>query len=155
MLQVICKYFCAKLGSDLNVCLVGGCVLATGRGENVQKIQFREYPVSLIKPELGISAKEGYQKYAELKNKVINNNTKKMQEFLNEDKDIRPLLSNDLELAVFNCYEPLQKIKFANPAAIMSGSGSTYFVLDEKINPVADFWVMNGLKTISTGCEII
>ncbi len=146
---------CAKLGSDLNVCLEGGCVLAIGRGEKVQKVQFREYPVSLIKPELGISAKEGYQKYAELKNKVQNDNTHKMIEFLNENKDIRPLLYNDLETAVYNGYEQLQKIKKANPNSIMSGSGSTYFVLDEKINPVEDYWVSSGHKTISTGCEII
>lgn len=146
---------CAKLGSDLNVCLEGGCVLAVGRGERVQKVQFREYPVSLIKPELGISAKEGYQKYAELKNKVQNDNTHKMIEFLNENKDIRPLLYNDLETAVYNDYEPLQKIKKANPNSIMSGSGSTYFVLDEKINPVENYWVSSGHKTISTGCEII
>ena len=146
---------CAKLGSDLNVCLEGGCVLATGRGENVQKVQFREYPVSLIKPELGISAKEGYQKYAELENKPQNDNTHKMLEFLKEDKDIRPLLYNDLETAVFNCYEPLRKIKSANPNSIMSGSGSTYFILDEKINLFENYWFKEGLKTIPTGCEII
>lgn len=146
---------CAKLGSDLNVCLEGGCVLAVGRGEKVQKVQFREYPVSLIKPELGISAKEGYQKYAELKNKVQNDNTHKMIEFLNENKDIRPLLYNDLEVAVYNDYEQLQKIKKANTNSIMSGSGSTYFVLDEKINPVENYWISSGHKTIPTGCEII
>lgn len=146
---------CAKLGSDLNVCLEGGCVLAVGRGEKVQKVQFREYPVSLIKPELGISAKEGYQKYAELKNKVQNDNTHKMIEFLNENKDIRPLLYNDLETAVYNDYEQLQKIKKANTNSIMSGSGSTYFVLDEKINPVENYWISSGHKTIPTGCEII
>ena len=29
---------CAKLGSDLNVCLEGGCTLATGRGENTSML---------------------------------------------------------------------------------------------------------------------
>ena len=41
---------CAKLGSDLNVCLEGGCLLATGRGEKIERLPFRENPVSLIKP---------------------------------------------------------------------------------------------------------
>lgn len=147
---------CAKLGSDLNVILMGGCVLANGRGENVAPLPFVEYPVSLIKPNnLGISAKEGYQKYAQLENKPKNDNTHKMIELLKKGDDVRPLLYNDLETAVYNDYEQLQKIKQANQNAIMSGSGSTYFVLDEKINTVDNYWFKEGLKTISTGCEII
>ncbi len=145
---------CAQLGSDLNVCLEGGCTLATGRGEKVIPITFREYPVSLIKPELGISAKEGYQKYAQLKNKEFKNYTDKMVTRLNNNEDIRELLYNDLEMAVFNEHEELQKIKQANPAAIMSGSGSTYFILEKTINNVENYWTKTGLKTISTGCEI-
>ncbi|MGN1125666.1 MAG: 4-(cytidine 5'-diphospho)-2-C-methyl-D-erythritol kinase [Candidatus Gastranaerophilaceae bacterium] len=147
---------CAKLGSDLNVILEGGCVLATGRGENVENLPFREYPVSLIKPNnLGISAKEGYQKYAQLENKPNNDNTHKMIELLQKGEDVRNFLYNDLETAVFSSFEQLQKIKKANPNSIMSGSGSTYFVLNEKINQVEDYWHVDGLKTIPTGCEII
>ena len=146
---------CAMLGSDLNVCLEGGCTLATGRGEKVIPLTFREYPVSLIKPNIGISAKEGYQRYAELQNKPHYNNTEKMTEALKNNDDIRPLLYNDLETAVFNYFKDLQKIKSANPNSIMSGSGSTYFVLEKTINPVEDFWIKTDLKTISTGCEII
>ena len=147
---------CAKLGSDLNVILMGGCVLAKGRGENVMALPFVEYPVSLIKPNnLGISAKEGYQKYAQLENKPQNDNTSKMIELLNKSEDVRPLLCNDLEIAVFNDYEQLQKIKSVNPNSIMSGSGSTYFVLEDKLNKVEDYWFKEGLKTIPTGCEIL
>ena len=46
---------CASLGSDLNVCLKGGCLLATSRGENVKELPVNIYPVTLIKPKnLGI-----------------------------------------------------------------------------------------------------
>ena len=107
---------CAQLGSDLNVCLEGGCTLATGRGEFVERVTFREYPVSLIKPSIGISAKEGYQKYAQMTDKPQNNFTEKVLECLNENKNIRPFLYNDLEKAVFPYYEDLQKIKNINPA---------------------------------------
>ena len=72
-----------------------------------------------------------------------------------QKKVIKPLLYNDLETAVFNHFKDLQKIKFANKNSIMSGSGSTYFVLEKTINPVEDFWVKTDLKTIPTGCEII
>lgn len=147
---------CAQLGSDLNVILMGGCVLAKGRGESVQHLNFVEYPVSLIKPDnLGISAKEGYQKYAQLENKPKNDNTSKMIKCLENNDDIRPLLYNDLETAVFNDYEQLQKIKMANPNSIMSGSGSTYFVLSDKLNKVDNYWYKEGLKTIPSSCEII
>lgn len=146
---------CSQLGSDLNVCLMGGCTLATGRGESVERLPFKEYPVSLIKPEVGISAKEGYQKYSELENKPNFNNTDKMISALKNGIDIKEFLQNDLETAVFNYYEELQKIKKANEKSIMSGSGSTYFVLDNKINHVENYWTAEGLKTIPTGCEII
>ena len=147
---------CANLGSDLNVILMGGCVLAKGRGESVERLPFAEYPVSLIKPNnLGISAKEGYQKYAQLENKPKNDNTHKMIELLKKGEDVRPLLYNDLETAVYSDYEQLQKIKTANPESIMSGSGSTYFILSDKINLVDDYWFKEGLKTIATGCEIV
>lgn len=146
---------CAKLGSDLNVCLEGGCTLATGRGEHVIPLTFREYPVSLIKPPVGISAKEGYERYAQMQNKQQNNFTEKMIHSLDENKDIKPFLYNDLEQAVFPYYEDLQKIKNINKNSIMSGSGSTYFVLEENIKPVETFWIKNDLKTISAGCEIL
>jgi len=146
---------CSQLGSDLNVCLEGGCTLATGRGEHVESVTFREYPVSLIKPHIGISAKEGYEKYAQMQNKRQNNFTEKMLDSLNNGNNIEPLLYNDLEQAVYPYYEDLQKIKHANPNSIMSGSGSTYFALSEKINSIDNFWIAQNLKTISTGCEII
>ena len=146
---------CSQLGSDLNVCLEGGCTLATGRGEHVESVTFKEYPVSLIKPHIGISAKEGYEKYAQMQNKKQNNFTEKMLDSLNNGNNIEPLLYNDLEQAVYPYYEDLQKIKHANPNSIMSGSGSTYFCLNESINKVEDFWQMCNLKTISSGCEIM
>lgn len=144
---------CSQLGSDLNVCLEGGCTLATGRGEHVESVTFKEYPVSLIKPHIGISAKEGYEKYAQMQNKKQNNFTEKMLDSLKNGNNIEPLLYNDLEQAVYPYYEDLQKIKHANPNSIMSGSGSTYFCLNESINKVEDFWQMCNLKTISSGCE--
>ena len=57
---------CAKLGSDLNLCLEGGRQKTSGRGEILEPLEFEEFEVSLIKPEnLGISAKEAYTKFSE------------------------------------------------------------------------------------------
>lgn len=149
---------CAKLGSDLNFCLEGGCQLTTGRGEILEKLPFCEFPISLIKPKgLGISAKEAYTKFSKLGNKPDLNNTKKMFKLLNSKdcnaKNIEDLLHNDLEVAVINDYKELQEIKSTYPKSIMSGSGSTYFVISENLEKDLDnnFWQKTNLKSIDTG----
>ena len=148
---------CAKLGSDLNVCLEGGCLLATSRGEEVEKLPFVTMPVTLIKPkELGISAKEAYTKYAEQKEKPKYHNTEKMIKALKNGENIKDFLYNDLEYAVFNDYNELQKIKEKYPAAIMSGSGSTYFILEDlqDIDLPENYQVIKNLQFIPNGCSV-
>lgn len=126
---------CALLGSDLNVCLHGGRILAKGRGEIIEPLPFEEFNLSLIKPiNLGISAKEAYTKYALKKENSINN-----------------LFENDLEWAVFDDYKELQYIKEKYPKSVMTGSGSTYFVIDDVFETQEGFWVKNNLKSVSYG----
>ena len=148
---------CASLGSDLNVCLKGGCLHATSRGENVKELPVNIYPVTLIKPkELGISAKEAYTKYAAKTEKPKYYMTEKMIEALKSGEDIREFLYNDLEYAVFDDYKELQFIKSKLPKSIMSGSGSTYFVLED-INTEFpdDYQVIKNLHFISDGCSVV
>lgn len=143
---------CSQLGSDLNVCLEGGCLLATSRGEKIKKIKSANYPVTLIKPmNLGISAKEAYTKYSEKKYKPQLNMTGKMIYALNNNENIVGFLHNDLEYAVFEDYKELQIIKKILPNAIMSGSGSTYFVLADIDLNLESYQVIRGLKFIQTG----
>lgn len=145
---------CGQLGSDLNVCLEGGCLLATSRGEVIKKLPFRDYNVSLIKPiNLGISAKEAYTKYSQMENKPNYDYTHKMLDALMIGTDLRQFLYNDLETAVFDDYEQLQTIKNIYPNSIMSGSGSTYFMLNEKVQPLDGYWIQNGLRFIPNGVE--
>jgi len=145
---------CAKLGSDLNVCLNGGCVLATSRGEITEPLPVISKNVTLIKPKnLGISAKEAYTKYAIKTEKPQNNMTEKMLNALQNDEDIEQFLYNDLEYAIFDDYPELQLIKQTYPNAIMSGSGSTYFVFNktERLLPEKDYLFLNNLKFINEG----
>lgn len=145
---------CAQLGSDLNVCLEGGCMLATSRGEKIQKLESASYPVTLIKPKnLGISAKEAYTKYAAKENKPKYNMTEKMLEALENKEDIKSFLYNDLEYAVFDDYKELQEIKTQIPDAIMSGSGSTYFVLKDIEPNLENYQIIRGLEFINTGVD--
>ena len=144
---------CAQLGSDLNVCLEGGCILATSKGEKIQKLKTIKSPVSLIKPpNLGISAKEAYTKYALKEEKPKYNMTEKMIDAIESGDDIKKFLYNDLEYAVFEDYKELREIKSKYPSAIMSGSGSTYFIL-ENIPTLPGYQTINGLEFIETGCR--
>ena len=147
---------CAQLGSDLNVCLEGGCILAESRGEKISKIKSPQASVTLIKPRhLGISAKEAYTKYSLKEDKPHYHMTEKMLEAFEKNEEIKEFLYNDLEYAVFDDYKELQEIKKLIPDAIMSGSGSTYFVLRELegVSLGKDFQVISGLKFIDSGIE--
>ena len=128
---------CAELGSDLNVCLEGGTLLAKGRGEIIEPVEYKEQTVSLIKPNnLGISAKEAYTKFS---NKLALGGGRR-SDFV-----------NDLEWAIIADYPQLQTIKKLYPKSVMSGSGSTYYILGDTFNPISAYQIFNNLKTIPHG----
>ena len=127
---------CAKLGSDLNVCLEGGKLMCKGRGEIIEPMEFEEFNLSLIKPKnLGISAKEAYEKFSK-KNKSDNK------------------YKNDLEWAIIDDYPELQKIKELYPTSMMSGSGSTYFRCDGIFEQLEGYDIYNNLKSENKGACI-
>ena len=146
---------CSSLGSDLNVCLEGGTLLATSRGEVIQKLDCDiNYPVTLIKPKkLGISAKEAYTKYAAKKIKPQNNMTEKLIDAIKNQQNIQEFLYNDLEYAIFDDYRKLQTIKEKLPNSIMSGSGSTYFILGNLKENIFDdtYQVIPNLHFVNKG----
>ena len=100
-----------------------------------KKFKFEKFNVSLIKPEnLGISAKEAYTKFSKKREKQKN-------EFYN----------NDLEWAIIDDYKELQTIKNLYPNSMMSGSGSTYFVINDEFKPLDGYLVLNRLKSVDKG----
>ena len=134
---------CAQLGSDLNFCLEGGRQMTKGRGEILEQLPFEEFNVSLIKPDaLGISAKEAYTKFS-AKLPTSTSSPQKREKYL-----------NDLEWAVIDDYQQLQKIKKLYPKSMMSGSGSTYFIIDDEFEPLDGYTVYNDLKAIPYGVKV-
>lgn len=132
---------CAKLGSDLNFCLIGGRQRTTGRGEILEPLMFEEFSLSLIKPKnLGISAGYAYKKFSE-KNSSTQLN--------------RSSFENDLEWGIIDDFEELKYIKRNYPNSMMSGSGSTYFMLNENFQNENGFWIKNNLKSIHYGVRVI
>lgn len=149
----------AKLGSDLNFCLDGGCALCTGRGEIIEKLPFANFNVSLIKPKkLGISAKEAYQKFALLSDKSHPDNTSKLKRELLNGKFDKSLIYNSLEKAILPDYEVLRRIKNTVNASMMSGSGPTFFVIDKEFGDNwdgKDFDVFNNLTSVNFGAKTV
>ncbi len=150
---------CAELGSDINFCLYGGCSYCTSRGEVIQKIPFFEMPVSVIKPKnLSISAKEAYTNFSNLKDKSHPNNTQKIKKLLEEGIFDKTLIYNSLENALFPFYKELRLIKSNVKNSLMSGSGSSFFVLEPKITTDLDkseYDIFENLKTINSGVQEI
>ena len=82
--------------------------------------------------------------------------TEKMVDAINNGQDIKEFFYNDLEYAVFDDYKELQEIKKAYPNAVMSGSGSTYFILEyiEKCSLNEEYQFINNLKFVSEGVSL-
>lgn len=150
---------CAELGSDLNFCLKGGCSLCTSRGEIIESLPSYELGLSLIKPKhFGISAKEAYTKFSNLKDKSNPDNTTKLKNLLLQNKFDKNLLYNSLEIAVIDDYEDLIEIKKSFEYSLMSGSGPTFFVLQPTIGNIKNkdkFIIIENLKTINDGVKIV
>lgn len=148
---------CAKLGSDLNFCLVGGCCICENRGEKITLLKPLNLGITLIKPKnFGISTKEAYKKFDDMKDKPVSANSDKLKNIINKGKFDKKLLINHLEKAVINDYPILKKIK-KQTEAIMSGSGPTMFTLTNTIDKTynEDILVIDNLKTIDKGVEIV
>lgn len=136
---------CAQLGSDLNFCLEGGRQMTRGRGEILEQLPFEKFDVSLIKPnDLGISAKEAYTKFS----------VKLHSSTPNFSSQGRETYFNDLEWAVIDDYEQLKTIKKLYPKSMMSGSGSTYFIIGDEFEPLDGYTVYNNLKAIPNGVKV-
>ena len=58
-----------------------------------------------------------------------------------------------MEWAIIDDYKELQTIKQLYPDSIMSGSGSTYYIIDKEFEPLEGYWLQNGLKSVPFGIK--
>lgn len=78
----MCK-MAEKLGSDISFCLLGGTMLATGRGEILQEIAaMPTVDMILVKPKFAVSTPWVYKNYHKVKTKVVHPNNKLMRKAL-------------------------------------------------------------------------
>ncbi|HBH23461.1 MAG TPA: 4-(cytidine 5'-diphospho)-2-C-methyl-D-erythritol kinase [Cytophagales bacterium] len=128
----ILMQYAAELGSDCSFFISNKPSLVTGRGEELQEIDFslKGMWLVLVYPDIHISTKEAY---SGISPKMPENNVEKLIKDKKMD-DWRQNLKNDFEPHLFQTHPELQRIKedlyeLGADYAAMSGSGSAVFGL--------------------------
>jgi len=126
----------ARLGSDIPFCIMGGTMLATGRGEKLTRLSdMPETWVVLAKPRISVSTAWAYQNYDEQgAEKHPDNEAIKRAITRGNRKAIAGLLCNVLESVTIKKYDVIADYKqmmleYGAMASMMSGSGPTVFGL--------------------------
>ena len=148
---------CAETGSDVHFCYRGGCAICTSRGEKIRPIPFVESPISLVKVKnFQITAKEAYDEYDTHERKEYRDYTNELTQLIVRGGFDVNLLHNDLEIPLRKKYHFVNNMKVFVKNSLMSGSGPTFFVLDNhfevKFEP-DEFWIAENLRTIGKGVE--
>ena len=128
----------ARLGSDIPFCLLGGTMLAAGRGERLERLpDMPKTWIVLAKPRISVSTAWAYQNYDEQGAERHPDNEKIQLEIARGDrKAIAGLLCNVLESVTIKKYDVISSYKKMMTeqgamASMMSGSGPTVFGLTE------------------------
>ncbi len=124
----------AKLGSDVPFCMIGGTMVASGRGEILTEAPaLATYPIILVKPPVGVSTAAAYGGYRADKVRVHPRADVMLDAITAEDKDrIFQAMGNVLETVTIPLHPEIDAIKQAlldagAEQAMMSGSGPTVF----------------------------
>ena len=126
----------AQLGSDIPFCIMGGTMLATGRGEVLTRLaDMPETWVVLAKPRISVSTAWAYQNYDEQgAEKHPDNKAIERAIARKNRKAVAGLLCNVLESVTIKKYDVIAEYKEmmldnGAMASMMSGSGPTVFGL--------------------------
>ena len=129
----LCAYG-AKLGSDIPFTIVGGTMLATGRGEVLEVLDpVPPFWVVLAKPKISVSTAWAYKHYDEQGAEQHPDNAAIIQAIAKRDRaGIASLLCNVLERVTIKQYPVIAAYKEwmmekGALASMMSGSGPTVF----------------------------
>ena len=110
----MCK-MAEKLGSDISFCLLGGTMLATGRGEILQEIAaMPTVDMILVKPKFAVSTPWVYKNYHKVETKVVLYLNNKLMRKALLKKDIQEIcnnLGNVLEMVTIPEYPEIKAIK--------------------------------------------
>ncbi|MFZ4399065.1 MAG: 4-(cytidine 5'-diphospho)-2-C-methyl-D-erythritol kinase [Bacteroidales bacterium] len=123
------EFYAAKLGSDCAFFIENKVVIAKGKGEIFENIEFSldNYFIVLIKPNSSVNTKDAYQ-WVKPRNTEID-----IKKIIKQPiENWKEILINDFEVSIFNKYPEIASIKnlLYKSGAIyssMSGSGASVF----------------------------
>lgn len=134
------KDICLAVGSDVLFNYYNRPAIVSGIGDQIEFINIKkEYYILIIKPKLGVSTKEAYNL---LDMDICDHpNIDKLKTALVNGNSIDGLLGNSLELPALQLNNEITKIKNAfiqegYKNVLMSGSGSSVFVISEDNNEI-------------------
>ena len=133
---------CVAVGADVLFNYYNTPAVVSGIGDSVEPFTLsKEYNVLLVKPREGVSTKEAYDNLN--MNVCDHPNIEKLKQALQNGNSIDGLLGNSLEQPAFLLNKEIKSIKdtLINNGAknvLMSGSGSTVFVIDEDYKIIED-----------------
>lgn len=124
----------ARLGSDVPFCMIGGTMLAKGRGEVLTRVPpLGAYPLILVKPPLGVSTAAAYGGYR-AENVAVHPTADRMTQAIasGDVGRVYDAMGNVLETVTIPLRPEIAEIKQAlvlagADKAMMSGSGPTVF----------------------------
>ena len=128
--------------------------LVSGIGDELEFIDIKkDYYVLLVKPNSGVSTKQAYDLLD--MNKCDHPDVDQLKDNLISGLEIKNLLGNSLEEPALKLNDDIvyvknEILKYAD-LAIMSGSGSTVFTIDEDINKIKDIY--KKLKSLNCFAE--
>lgn len=131
---------CVEVGADVLFNYYNRPAVVSGIGDHVEPFTMKkEYDVLIVKPKLGVSTKYAYQNLD--MNTCDHPNIGALKQALEKGESIDGLLGNSLEQPALRLNEDIEKIKnelIANGAknVLMSGSGSSVFVISEDFNEI-------------------
>lgn len=124
----------ARLGSDVPFCMMGGTMLAKGRGEVLTKVpSLGAYPLVLVKPPLGVSTAAAYGGYRAERVEVHPTADRMTEAIASGDiTRVYEAMGNVLETVTIPLRPEIDEVKRAlahagADKAMMSGSGPTVF----------------------------
>lgn len=125
-----------ELGSDVPFCVYQKSARCTGRGEKIRLLASHAgYKVVLIKPEQGVNTKEAFELTD--REEILHPDMDRIEEAYVKHEPLEDLLGNSLEKAAVTLVPEIKEIEercreLGFKEVVMTGSGSTVFVLAEK-----------------------
>ena len=126
----------AELGSDVPFCVYQKAARCKGRGEKIRLLgSHAGYKAVLIKPEQGINTKEAFELTD--REQILHPDMDRIEKAYVNHESLAELLGNSLEKAAVRLVPEIDEIKngcreLGFKEVVMTGSGSTVFVLAEK-----------------------